>query len=286
MKKLYLNALLFVFLFTFSCSDDPGITSPSGDCRVSKIIYEGKGDQFEQSFTYNADGLLIEYTIPNLGATEKICKAVLAYDDQQRLISIIDMDGNEVSFELHYTYKTPYILEGSFKDYFLDYAGTLMLYYNTEYQLDSARWIYNDIDHSTNDTTASQISYENGNIVSGIVADDPCCSFFTVSDVSYDNGINPHYLLKKATNNLGLVDINDRFPTASSIASVNNRLKYKWTWASRGFPGDPQTSIQWINNNELFYEYYESSPYIKIMRSSTNDVQNSGTTTFIYEACK
>lgn len=286
MKKPSLNLLIFIFLFALSCSDDPAIPSPSGDCRVAKIIYEGDNESFERSFKYNAEGLLIEYNNPVLGTPTITWKTVLAYDVQQRLISIKEMRGNELDFELHYTYKTPLILEGTYKHYLSDYDGTMLLYYNTENQLDSARWVSNDNDEFTNDTNTSKITYENGNIISGIVANDPCCTIFTVTEASYDDGINPNYLLKKATNNLGLININQMFPISSALASVNNRLKYKWTWASHNFPGDPHISIHQVSNYEFFYEYYENSPYLELVRSSTNGVPDPGKTTFIYEACK
>jgi hypothetical protein len=286
MKKLRFNLLLFIFLFALSCSEDP-IPSPSGDCRVAKIIYEGDGERFEQSFKYNAEGLLIEYNIPNYEATEKICKAVLKYNDQQQLISITETRGGIVSYEIKYSYRTPFILEGVFKEYNFNDDGSILLYYNSKNQLDSSRWIYNDNDDPwRNDTSIVKLSYENRNLVSGVVTQDPCCGIYTFSEASYDSAINPEYLLTKATNNFGFINPFDRIPTSSAIASAHNILKNKWVWESRSFDHPDVRYVEQTNNHEYFYKYYENSSYPKERRNSLDGVPQPGKWTYIYEACK
>ena len=152
----------------------------------------------------------------------------------------------------------------------------MLLYYNKDYQLDSARWT------SKEGTSVVRYQYDNGNLVSRQKIDEPCCRINTLSEAAYDNGINPSFLLKKASNNFGLDEIFTFFPTA---ISVNNLLESKVRWEYRASEEDPRIILENVEHTEYSYEYYPNSNYPKMRRHtlSNGDVSD---VIFFYEACQ
>jgi hypothetical protein len=275
MRRLSLMPLLFIFLFGLSCSESPE-PAPSGECRLTKIIYEGR-DRYEQDFKYDSNGLLVGVTLPYIGTN---CREELSYDGQGRLISRRKLCKDLLQFEMQYSYLTSNVLEGHYVRHYDGQEKTLMLYYNSQNQLDST--ILTEDDH----VVVSRFEYDNGNLTSGIQVTMPCCKIYETVHPSYDNGINPYTLLKKAANNFGFETFEDFFPSPGGVSTKNNLLKREVLWLARLGPDDPRIVEEEIRQYERIYDYYPGDIYPKKVRFSTNGVVESGEMTFIYDACK
>jgi hypothetical protein len=276
MNKVAVNSFFLLVFIVACCDSDSSSPSLSGNCRVVKIIYKSTDEVFEQYFEYNSDGLLTGYNTPYQGTA---CREELEYDNQQRLIRRTNFCGDNLPQQMiEYTYLTPSVLKGKYVSG--DEEHSILLYYNANFQLDSAHWTFTFINQ---DSSNAIYQYDHGNLTFRDERAVPCCRMYTTSETRYDSGKNPFMLLKQASNNLGMESIYSFYPTP---ASVNNLLESKVVWQNRLSEIDPRIVVQQVWNDSFTYEYYPNSSYPAKQRRFSEGVPTPGEVVFVYGGCK
>jgi hypothetical protein len=268
--------LLITILITGCDGQDEG----PDICRLVMIEYEGQGQSGQIRYEYNDDGLLTGMN--NISGST--CREHLFYDADEKLVRRTFECGGELMSEGNYDYSTADRVSIINKMHFRNTTTTVVKYFNGDLRADSITEL-NTLDEPR--YYRVRFDYNEAGLVYSEGSERPCCTDFLISDIAYDNGINPYYMLQQAAGTSN--EILDDYAFSSIFpqhASANNPVSYTYTRRERLGPDASIILEQEDTPVTISIEYYNGSLYPSKMTRFENGQKNGSSILFYYADCK
>lgn len=260
-----LSTLLFFLIIGCSKDDDGPVIK---NCRIREMFFETT-TRYAYIFDYHDDGKLKSVTSPNYTSTWDYI------DGQVATITLsLGNDRETISFE----YPSANLITWTSSKQFNGVTRQFYLYRHGD-QVDSLKVIDpENLPLQQYEEFHSKVSYSNNN-VANIYSWSKCCTY-NLTDIEYDNGLNPATLLRKST---GVFTGSDMlgynfFGFTPEVLSVNNPIRYIQAYTQSG-------GIATTRQIEFQYTYSKQGGYPIALSEFVDGNLNGSAYHFVYENC-